>query len=332
MDKNEFHEKYHEAALPWSYGSIQNVGRYLHNQLGRKVSVAKLLSESDVYSKFHPLRRPRSIDGFNPIFVRRKRELFQADCVYFKNEHLVRSNNGFAYLLVIIDCATKFSWNFPLKSLKCREVVEKFKLLFEKVKPPVHLQTDEGSEFACRELKSLFKTLNINYYSTASQYKAAYAERFNLSLQTLLYKLMSFYRTYNWVSLLKLATKIYHTRRHRAIGMSPETAELDSSAQDLAKAHNARFAKIKRKKPKFSVGDSVRIARIKGKFARGYHQNFSNEIFIIVAVYHHMPKPLYKIKTKKGGEVIKGNFSGHELVLYNPPPIKKLWTGNNNNV
>ena len=85
-EKELFHRKYHEDALPWSYGSIENVGRYLKNEFGRKLSVSKLLSESDIYTKFHPFRRPRGPGGFNPIYVRAKRQLMQADCIYFKND------------------------------------------------------------------------------------------------------------------------------------------------------------------------------------------------------------------------------------------------------
>ena len=48
-------------------------------------------------------------------------------------------------------------------------------------------------------------------------------------------------------------------------------------------------------KPKFTVGDRVRISKYKSKFNRGFTPNFTNEIFTITEVLKTSPIT-YKIK------------------------------------
>ena len=52
---------------------------------------------------------------------------------------------------------------------------------------------------------------------------------------------------------------------------------------------NIRNAKIPQGRVKFKVGDFVRITKEKVKFAKGYEQNFSKEIFRVVKVVPRVP-------------------------------------------
>jgi hypothetical protein len=49
-------------------------------------------------------------------------------------------------------------------------------------------------------------------------------------------------------------------------------------------------------KPKFSVGQHVRISKENMKFANGLEQNYSTEIFKIVKVIRRIPTPLYGLQ------------------------------------
>ena len=46
-------------------------------------------------------------------------------------------------------------------------------------------------------------------------------ERFKLTIQQLLYKIMAKNNTLSWVKYIEQAMKIYLNRKHRTIGMSP---------------------------------------------------------------------------------------------------------------
>lgn len=314
--KNDYYK-----TKPWSYGSQPTLKKYLvTNKAGKRVNVDKLLSSLDIWSKFKQFRRPRVS---NPVFVYSKRHLFQSDTIFFTNEKMVKANNGYKYCLVIIDAATKYTWNYPVKSLKCNgEILSKFEHVFKICgRPPRLLQTDRGSEYRCKALAKLFQKYNIHHYFSYSENKACIAERFNLTLQSLLYKMMEKFDSLQWTKFLPLAVSIYHQRIHSSIKMSPLQAELDSSQLRLSKIHAQRYRKIKKKKPRFKQGDVVRIARNKTKFSRGYLQHFNTEKFKITQVLTNLPIPRYTL-TDAEGEKIIGAFFEHELVGVSPSPLQ----------
>ena len=65
-------------------------------------------------------------------------------------------------------------------------------------------------------------------------------------------------------------------------------------------------------KPKFKVGDKVRISKYKRKvFDKGYTPNWTEEIFVVDKIQYTNPIT-YKIKDLNG-EIILGTFYGREL-------------------
>jgi len=64
-------------------------------------------------------------------------------------------------------------------------------------------------------------------------------------------------------------------------------------------------------KPKFAIGDRVRIAKYKKHFEKGYMQNWTKEIFVICEVLKTDPIT-YKIKDLYD-EPILGSFYKEEL-------------------
>ena len=79
----------------------------------------------------------------------------------------------------------------------------------------------------------------------------------------------------------------------------------------ILKIYLERYNKsnIKRKKPKFKVGETVRIWGERGKFHRGYMEDFAREFFTISKVY---------IVKEENDEKIVGTFFEDELVKYIP--------------
>ena len=65
------------------------------------------------------------------------------------------------------------------------------------------------------------------------------------------------------------------------------------------------------KKPKFKVGDKVRISRIKGIFEKGYLPNWSEAVYIIHEV--KQTRPITYVIKETSGEVLEGSFYEQEL-------------------
>merc|ERR1712173_506486 len=93
-----------------------------------------------------------------------------------------------------------------------------------------------------------------------SDRKCAVVERFNLTIQQLLYKLMANYNTYAWTNLLPHAMKIYLNRKHSTIKMSPLDAEKEENQKKIKKVYSIKYQKAEndKKKPKFKVGETER--------------------------------------------------------------------------
>ena len=69
---------------------------------------------------------------------------------------------------------------------------------------------------------------------------------------------------------------------------------------------------FKKLKPKFKVGDFVRINKTKRTFDKVYLPNWTQELFQIIAVVITQTPITYKMKDLEG-EVVKGTFYEHEL-------------------
>ena len=113
--------------------------------------------------------------------------------------------------------------------------------------------------------------------------------------------------------------KIYNSRKHSFIKMSPENAEKEENQNAIRKEYYKRFleAEKHRVKPKYKVGDTVRIWIYRSQFHRGYHENYTIEYFIVSKVLTGHPNPRYKLKDIMDEEV-QGLFFQNELVAFEP--------------
>merc|ERR1711989_263977 len=136
----------------------------------------------------------------------------------------------------------------------CKTAVSCLKNVSEKCgRPPDKIQTDKGSEFKCNLFRSLMQENKIEHYFSTSDRKCAVVERFNLTIQQLLYKLMSHHRTYSWTTLIPKAMNIYLNRKHRTIKMTPLDAEKQINKKTLEEIYSEKYSEAAshRKKPKF---------------------------------------------------------------------------------
>jgi len=81
-----------------------------------------------------------------PVVVKGYDDLWQADAVEMWS--YARFNNGYKYILIVIDVLSKYAWAIPLKSKNEIETAKAFSTIFwDNKKIPKNLQTDRGKEF-----------------------------------------------------------------------------------------------------------------------------------------------------------------------------------------
>jgi hypothetical protein len=92
----------------------------------------------------------------------------------------------------------------------------------------------------------------------------------------------------------------------------PPVRVTDSDVLAIWKRINDRRSQIPVVRPKFNVGQHVRISKEKMKFAKGGEQNYTTEIFRIIKVIRRTPRPVYELEDLNG-KIIDGQFYGEEL-------------------
>ena len=308
----QVNEEYY-SDKPHSYG-----GKYrLYDFYSDKAIVDEALRKNDIYTRFKQHRKSKY---YSPIYVHRKRELFQSDVVFFTNELLVKATNGYRYIFTTIDVFTKMAWIYPMKENNAITVKKCFEDILDKCgDKPEKLNSDRGSELVGKRFAKFLDDENIHHYLSYSDRKCPVVERFNLTIQRLLYKIMAKENSYEWTKFLDQAMKIYLNRRHRTIKMSPLEAEKEENQSKLSEIYAEKYRKAESewRKPKYKVGDGVRIWNTRTTFKRGYYESFTREHFTIFQVLTNLPVPRYKLKDYNGEEIV-GSFFEDELVPYKP--------------
>lgn len=306
---------------PWSFGDLKQIKN--SNPDFKHKEIDKFLIQNEIYTRFRGHRKPLR---YSPIYVYRKRELFQADVVFFTNKHLVDNNNGYKYLFTCIDCFTKMAWVYPMKANTCANVMQCFQDILKKCgRKPERLNSDRGSELICKSFEGFLADQDIFHYLSYSLRKCPIVERFNLTFQQLLYKIMASKRSWKWTDYIEQAMKIYLNRKHSTIGMSPVQAEKENNAAEVRQNLFKFFQKGRKIKsqPKYKLNDTVRIWKEKHIFQRGYSEKFSREFFKIIKILQNLPVPRY-VLADSAGEVIKGKFFEDELTRFEPSDLFEI--------
>lgn len=240
-------------------------------------------------------------------------DLYQADLVEMLPFSKV--NKGYKYILVLINCFSKYAIAKPIKSKNANEIERVLKPILNKY-PMKHLQTDKGTEFYNSRIKSLLTSYNINHYSTFSDKKASIVERLNRTLKARMWQCFSEQGNYKWLDLLPIIVKKYNSAFHRTIGMAP--ADVNKSNEEFVLKRIVKNRQFRVVRIRFKIGDKVRISRYKKLFTKGYLPNWSNEIY---TVWKILPTtPITYILKDETGNVLRGGFYQQE--------ISKTKTGN----
>ena len=223
-----------------------------------------------------------------------------ADMIAFKDY-----NQGYKFLLLVIDIFSKYGWIIPLRNKKGETVAEALKTIFKERKPE-KMWTDKGTEFKndiVRELIEIYHTENVE--------KSSVVERWIRTMKEKMWKYFTDNNTYTYIDILPDLVRDYNNTKHSSIKMTPVEASKKKNELTVWRNLYPDRLKIHDINPKFSVGDRVRISKKKAIFEKGYTTRWTEEIFTITKILNTKPVT-YKIADLKGEE-IKGSFYEPEL-------------------
>ena len=317
--EDHLRRSYLSPGHPLALSNLNKIYDYYEGEISKE-RIKEILASIESYSihkEFHKGQR-------NPSYSHFKRYQFQCDLVDVRS--LAKYNDDVNYLFTCIDTFTRFGYVRMLKTKHGECAVRAFaSILEEAVSPPLNLVMDRGSEFYNTDFSDFCASRGISYYPPDSSSHGAYIERFNRTLQGIIYRYMTENETYRYINkeledgsteqLMPLFMATYNNSNHRMIGTTPAIAENDHSIHlEIRKKMSEYHDKIKKKNEVFKIGDLVRIARLRVKFDRGYKDRASTEIFKVQRVIKNKKIPMYVLSNFRGNETIKGSFYAFELV------------------
>ena len=309
-EKRVMQRVYYTPSNPGSLGGVDKLHRAVQNEMGKQINVEKVrdfLSEQDAYT----LHKPSRVHFVrNRVFVLRPLQQFQADLCDMQS--LSKHNDGFNYLLTVIDVFSKKAYAQAIKKKTGVEVAKAFDRILTHSQIPKKMQTDAGKEFFNKVFQALLKKRGIAHYATASDMKACVVERFNRTLKTKMWRYFTAKNTHRYIDVLPELIESYNNSYHRSIKMTPLQVTKENAAQVF---RNLYAPSIHRKKAatkmNFKEGELVRISKLRGVFDKKYEQSYTDELFTVSEGIPRQP-PVYKLKDYDG-EVIKGTFYEKEL-------------------
>jgi hypothetical protein len=308
MESRQLKKIFYDPSNPASFSTLEK----LYDATGRKIKksvIQKWLQKQKAYTLHKPRRKRFKRNYYD---LTNFSDLWQSDLICW--ESLASQNDGYKYILVVIDVFSKFAYTVPLKAKTADSIIEAFKLIFEKTDlKPMQLSTDKGGEFRNKKFQMFMKKNNIRYDVVEDdQNKSSVAERFIRTITTLIHKYFSAFDTTRYVDILQKLTHSYNRRKHRSIGMAPVEVNETNILQVHANLNKHR--KKLMKSPKCKVGDYVRVSKNKHLFEKNYTPNYSHEVFRVDKVILREPI-VYKLK-----DLMEEEISG----IFYEPEVQKI--------
>ena len=137
-------------------------------------------------------------------------------------------------------------------------------------------------------------------------------ERWNRTIKTKMWKQFTVQGNTQYLDMLPKLVKQYNNTKHSSIKMTPTEASKKNNEGTVYFNLYGEMNQLS-SKPKFRVGDNVRISKCKRNvFDKGYTPNWTEEVFMIDKIQHTKPIT-YKLKDQNDEE-IQGSFYEPELL------------------
>lgn len=296
---------YLDPRNPGSFGGVKRL--YKSQNIASLGEVRRYLSSTPAYTrhKQHYSRFRR-----RKVMVPCPNYLWQADLVFMQKYR--RFNNGYLYILTVIDAFSRRAFAIPIERKTGAEVIRAFEKIFSAYPhKPVFLECDQGKEFFNNSFKKFLAKFKIRLYNNFSDFKACIVERFNQTLQKRLSKYFTYSGSYRYIHVLNDIVKSYNDTVHRTIGMRPIDVNLENQNDVWMRIYKDIYS-IPCKKPNIRVGDLVRLSKLKQKFEKGFAPTFSSEVFLVSQALKTIPLT-FKIRDMSNEE-LDGIFYEKELL------------------
>ena len=296
---------YNDAKFPGSFTgkkSFYEAVKAKHPRIKRS-AINKYLRSDDTYTLHKPVQKPRR---YRRVYTKGIGYLYQIDLVDMSA--FARSNRGYRWIIMVLDCFSKKLWAFKTKNKKGKTITDALRALLTKNKP-IKIETDKGTEFKNSHFRALLRRLKIQTYSIESDRKCSLVERSNRTIKSRMWRAFTAQGSHVWYNILDDLIQGYNNSFHRSIGMKPVEVNTSNESEVRDRLFPPEPPK---KQAQLKVGDSVRITRKKSTFQKGYAQSHSWEVFYVSKIKDTNPIT-YEI-ADYNSDYLRGSFYESELL------------------
>ncbi|XP_042299936.1 uncharacterized protein LOC121917889, partial [Sceloporus undulatus] len=135
---------------------------------------------------------------------------------------LEQAAGGFRYILVVVDCATRYPEAVPLRSIQATRIAQELVKIFSRVGFPKEILTDQGSNFMSQTLQKMWELLRVKPLRTSIYHPQAngMVERFNRTLKGMLRKFVESHPK-SWPQLVEPLLFAFREVPQSSLGFSP---------------------------------------------------------------------------------------------------------------
>jgi hypothetical protein len=303
---------YYDPADPVAYGGVNALAA----KFGNRKKAERFVQTSKTYRKFK-VPRLRNINKAR-LEVESIGQFFQSDL--FDMSKFARANKGHHFIILVVDCMSRFLSALPLKRKSAQYVAEAFTEIFETLNREnrlaihVRLGTDRGTEYRNKDVEQVFKQFNVIRFDLINPpNKAFLAENSGRHLLSRIYQYMHANDTKTWIDKLPDFVKAKNNRLNVKFGFRP--SEVNFTNQKRIRESIVENSKLNKKESKpLEVGQRVHMMPPVMNFHKSFSGYFSEKVYKI-SVRHKYQPGVYRyllVDEEDGAEVI-GSWYREEL-------------------
>ena len=309
LSKFEYLEKiYQDLDHIAAYSGIDKLFKYVKEKKERKdirkCDIKTFLNSMDSYTK-HGLVPRRYIR--RPFKISKQNSFLGMDLADM-TETVAKYNDGFRYILVLMDMFSRKVFLKPLKNKTGANVSSVIDEYLHLAPGYSHINCDEGKEFVNSACQKIYDKYNVTRYNVFNRkFKCSLVERFIRTLKGFLFRHFTYKNTYYFLDVLPKFQKIYNSTPHKGLGYKTpdevhsltdlndikiqEIVQLDQKIKNYGSINKTKTNFENSSKKALKVGSHARILLNASErvFGKSYEKIFSDEIFTIRKVDKTLP-------------------------------------------
>jgi hypothetical protein len=335
--------RYYDATKPAAFTSVYKLYKTIQNEGVYNISYNRIkkwaMSQDLMTVNKHPPHRGRMR---RPVVTGLMNSVWDTDLLVLNQQRFKNANDENGYLLICVDILSRRAYVAAIKTKTGKDVQAGFQsILDNNAVKPLSIRCDNGREYNNIHVKKFMEKKNINLYFSFSSSKANYAEVFIRTFKRSLFAYFQHNHSYRYIEDLQKLVASYNNSFHSSLKMTPAQVNTENQqdvwfrkyfppgayksafkvASKMLRSRNV--SKLKQTDAfKYSVGDTVRISHLRGKFTRDYDQTYSSEVYRIIKRRILQGIPIYYLQDYNE-ELLKGGFYEFELqkISFNPNQI-----------